>query len=98
MKDYHLFTMSNVQGKIARGIDILYKSRQFFKSSALLTLYYSFIYTHFNYCIVVWGKTYNVYLDPLIKLHKRAVRMIVGANRLAHTDPIFHELKILKLK
>ena len=87
-----------IKGKIARGVGILYKSRQLLKRCTLLTLYNSFILPYFNYCIAVWGKTFDSYLDPLIKLQKRAIRMIVGAKRLAHTDPIFHDLKILKLK
>ena len=35
--------------------------------------------------------------EPLIKLQKRAIRIISFAKRLAHTSPIFEGLKILSL-
>ena len=49
------------------------------------------------YCNEVWGNTYKTYLDPLIKIQKRAIRVVASANRLSHTDPIFEKLRLLKL-
>ena len=74
-----------------------YKSKPYLNNDTMLTLYNSFIYPYFSYCIPVWGNTFTTYLNSIYKLQKRAVRMIVGANRLAHTEPIFRELKIMKL-
>ena len=50
------------------------------------------------FCNEVWGNTYQSYLDPLVKIQKRALRVISFADRLAHTDPLFENLKLLKLK
>ena len=63
-----------------------------------MQLYNSFIYPYLNYCIAVWGSTCHSYLLPLIKLQKRVVRMISGAQRYDHTEPIFKALGILKIK
>ena len=49
-----------------------------------------------NYCINVWGRTFDSYLDPLVKLQKKAVRVIAGAQRNSHTDPLFKKLNILE--
>ena len=49
------------------------------------------------YCICIWGNSPFVYLKPLVMLQKRAVRVIAGAKYLAHTSPIFKELKILNM-
>ena len=76
---------------------ILYKCRKYLIHSTLLTLYNAFIYLYFNYCIAVWGNTFTSYLQPLFKLQKRAVRIIVNADRNASTAPIFKELNILNL-
>ena len=46
----------------------------------------------------MWGNTYDYHLEPLVLLQKRAVRLIVGARKYEHTEPIFDTLKILKLK
>ena len=36
-------------------------------------------------------------LDPVKKLQKRIIRLIAGQHYLAHTDPLFAPLKILKI-
>ena len=77
---------------------ILFKCRRLFTHSTLITLYNSFLYPHFNYCISVWGNTFESYLEPLVKLQKRAVRVILGTKRNTHTNPIFKKLKILKIR
>ena len=86
-----------MKGKISRAMGILYKCRKYLNQSSLLTLYNAFIYPYFTYCIPVWGNTYNSYLDPLIKLQKRAVRIIANADFRANTAPLFKDLKILML-
>ena len=89
--------ISYIKGKIARTMGILYKAKKIFGRKILLTLYNSFIHPLFMYCVNVWGNAPSVYLDPLIKLQKRATRVIAGATYLAHTAPLFKELKILNL-
>ena len=54
--------------KVAKGIAILYKCKRLLSKDTLRTLYYSFIYPYFHYCITVWGNTYKSYIDPLNKL------------------------------
>ena len=63
----------------------------------LVQLYNAFVYPYINYCIPVWGNSCKTYLDPLVKIQKRAVRILKGAKKLDHTDPIFKELKIMKI-
>ena len=101
MLDKHLDFKEHIQyikGKISRGLGILVKCRRLFTHKTLLTLYNSFVYPYMNYCITVWGNTCDSFLDPIVKLQKRAVRVIEGAKRYSHTDPIFKKLKILKFR
>ena len=86
-----------IKGKIARGVGILNKCKKYLNESTLVTLYYSFVYPYFNYCNCIWGNTYQTYLDPLVKLQKRAIRIISLAKGRAHTEPLFHRLCILNL-
>ena len=87
-----------IKGKVSRGLGILYKAKRLVHQQSLTTLYSSFIYPYLNYCVVIWGNTYISYLQPLIKLQKRAIRIIKGADRLDHTDPLFKELRLLKMR
>ena len=69
--DKNLSFMQHIQyikGKVSKGIGILYKCKRFFDKNTLLTLYYSFIYPYYNYCLPVWGSTYDSYLAPLVVL------------------------------
>ena len=87
-----------LKGKISRAMGILYKGRKFFSKNTMLTLYNVFIYPYFIYCNEVWGNTYQTYLDPLVKIQKRAIRVISFSDRLAHTDPLFKSMNLLKIK
>ena len=50
------------------------------------------------YGITVWGQTYDSYLDPILKLQKKAVRAISHEHFVSHTLPIFKNLKLLRLQ
>ena len=65
-----------IKGKVARGIGILYRSRPYFSLETMRVLYNAFVYPYFTSCIEVWGNTYQSYLEPLVKLQKRAIRTI----------------------
>ena len=86
-----------IKGKISRSIGILYKSKSYLKPKTLLTLYYAFTYPYFTYCLTIWGNTFGTYLDPLLKLQKRAIRILCGAQKYARTEPLFSKLKLLTL-
>ena len=99
--DDHLTFAPHLQymkGKISRSLGILYKCRKYFNQETLLTLYSSFIYPYFTYCITIWGNTYQTYLDPLVKLQKRAIRIIAGVDRHAHTEPLMTKYRLLSLR
>ena len=86
-----------IKGKISRSIGILYKSKSYLKPKTLLTLYYAFTYPYFTYCLNIRGNTFGTYLDPLLKLQKRAIKILCGAQKKARTEPLFSKLKLLTL-
>ena len=86
-----------IKPKIAKGIGIINKAKRLLNPETLLTLYYSFIYPYFNYALEVWGDACSSYLQPLIKLQKRAIRIITFSGWLDHTGPLFKNLKALQL-
>ena len=60
-------------------------------------MYYSFIFPYVNYCIHLWGSTYQTYLKKLDVLHKKIIRIIAGVNRREHTKPLFNDLRVLTI-
>ena len=86
-----------ISRKISRGIGIILKARKFLPKSYLLSLYSSFIYPYYDYCIEVWGKASNIVLSKLIKLQKKAIRIISFKPSRDPTEPLFNSLEILPL-
>ena len=68
-----------------------------FSDKTQLALYNSFVYPYLNYCIPVWGNTYESILDPLVKLQKRVIRIIAGVKSRISSDPLFRKFKVLKV-
>ena len=89
---YHITELSK---KLARTCGILFKVRHLLPRSALTILYNSLFLSFLQYGIIVWGQTCASYLEPLFKLQKRAVRAISHQAFLAHSLPIFKDLKLL---
>ena len=85
-----------VSGKIARGIGMIIKARQYLNKQGLISLYYSFIYPYLTNCNHIWGSTYKTSLKRLITLQNKAVRIIAHARWRASCDPIYKHLNIMK--
>ena len=80
--------------KISKTIGIMKRLKHVLPKNILLTLYNTLIMPHLTYGILCWNSKHA----RLLTCQKKAVRLINCAKYNAHTDPIFKELKLLKLK
>ena len=87
-----------IKCKIAKGIGIICKARQVLNSKTLCTLYYCFVYPYLNYCVEVWGDTFKTYLQALVKLQKRVLRIISYSKWNASVDHLYNYYSIMQLK
>ena len=87
----------NVARKVSKSLGIIYKASFCLNEASLRTLYFSLVYPYLCYCVGVWGYTYPSNLKRVVTLQKRAIRIISKSKFDAHTDPLFKELKMLKL-
>ncbi len=78
---------------MTRTSGILNRLKYYLPLQIKLALYNSLILSHINYGILTWGFA----SDRILKLQKKAVRMISRSKYNAHTDPLFKELKQLKV-
>ena len=90
--------IAKLQTKLSRNIGIMNRLKYLLSTKHLLLLYHSLFLSYINYCCFIYTNTYPTNLSELEKLQKRAVRIIDGQPRLAHTSPIFRKLKLLKLR
>jgi len=92
--DEHINTIST---KVARSVGILGRIRELIPMSVAKMIYFALVYPYFDYCITIWGNTAGCYLNKLILLQKRAIRILAGVPYLHHTDELFNDFKILKI-
>ena len=83
--------------KISKGCWALQNLKNILPPKFLIDVYYSLIYSHLCYCITSWGCASKTRLMPLIKLQKRAVRIITNKKYRDHTNPLFLDCKLLKI-
>jgi hypothetical protein len=81
--------------KLNKSLYCINKAKNLLTQSSLVTLYYSLIHSHLSYCTPILGCANNTNISIISKIQKKAIRTITKKNYLAHTDPIFAELKIL---
>ena len=86
--------IQKVSNKISRALGILSRVKRYLPKRILKTLYNSLILPHLQYSILAWGSKNN----RLVKLQKRAIRIITNSKYNAHTDPLFKEMHLLKLE
>ena len=60
-------------------------------------IYNTLILPYLNYCNIAWGNCNKTKLDHILLLQKKAVRICTNSAYLAHTDPLFHRLKVFKI-
>ena len=65
----------------------------------MVDMYYQHVYPHLIYAIPIWGtdNERQMYIKPLIRVHKRIVRIISRANFNAHTLPLMNKRGILSI-
>ena len=83
-----------VTNKLSKIIGILHRLKHYYPDNILLTIYNSLFVPHLNYGSLAWGSV----SDRLETIQKKAVRIITHSNYIAHTEPIFKYLGLLKVK
>ena len=89
--------INQLNNKISKSIGILYKLRNLVPKCTLVTLYNSFIQSHFLYGLLNWGCAIKTTLEPIKRSLRKAVRVIDFACYTEHAEPIFKRYNILNL-
>jgi len=77
---------------------IMFRIRSYIPPAIKLQIYYSLFYSHIFYCLLVYGTLTQTAMEKIVLQQKKFVRSIINAPRLEHTNPIFNNFKILKMK
>jgi hypothetical protein len=86
--------LAKISVKLSKVLGIINKMKNVLSKDVLVTLYNSLFLPHLNYGILCW----KVKINQIVKLQKKAVRIITGMKYNAHTDPLFKKMKLLKVQ
>ena len=86
--------IEKIANKCSRTIGIINKLKHVLPKSIRIILYNSLILPHINYCLMIWGYQCN----RIIKLQKKAIRIISVTKYNSHTEPLFKSLSVLKVE
>ena len=64
----------------------------------MTNIYRAVFECHLRFASEIFGSASEVHLEELFLLQKRAIRQVKNVHYIAHTEPIFQELKLLKVK
>ena len=87
----HSTTIAN---KVSRTLGIINRLNIYLPFSAMKLIYDSLIISHLQFGITCWGFEWN----KMFKLQKRALRIMTNSKYNAHTEPLFKELDMLKMR
>ncbi len=85
--------IDKISNKISRSIGILNKHKHFIPLQSRLHIYNSLILSYINFGILAWGYQ----CERIIKLQKKAIRIVNLSKYNAHCEPILKELNLLKV-
>jgi hypothetical protein len=90
--------LRHINSKISRALFSIKQVKHVLPVESLRTLYFALIQPHLTYGIVAWGKASQSIVHKTEVLQKRAIRTINKAKYNSHTEPLFKQSHILKLK
>ena len=86
--------IQKISGKISVVNGVLSRLKKYIPCDILKIIYNALIQPHLNYGVLLWGKN----TKRIQKLQKWAIRSVTCSKYNAHTDPLFIELKLLKIQ
>ena len=93
--DYHIQQLSK---KLSRANGILSKLRHNAPIETCLQVYYAIFYSHLIYGCNIWGLSTEENLNKIEVLQKKCIRIMTFSDFNSHTNPLFIDLKLLKVR
>ena len=95
----HSETIKYIIKKLQPIVHSLRYANKILLPKTLTDQYFTHVYPYLIGNISIWGtdNQNKTYIQPLIRLHKRIIRLICKANHRTHTAPLMCRLKILSI-
>ena len=90
--------VKSLHSKLSRSLYSLKQIKNLFPTPILKLVYNANIQSHINYCANILSMCNKSTIDPIIKLEKKAIRLVCKTSYNAHTAPLFKDLDILPIE
>ena len=90
--------VKSIHSKLSRGLYSLRQVSKIFSTQILKLIYHANFQSHINYCSNILSICNKSTLDPLIKIQKKAIRIVCKKPYNSHSNPLFKEHNILPIK
>ena len=87
-----------IKSKISSAIYAINRIKRLIPDKYKRTLYFSLIYLHLSYGVLIWGSANITNMKKLVTMQKKAIRILANAKYNDHTNQLFWNLKLLKLE
>jgi len=88
--------INTLKSKISRSLFALNRVKNILPHDILKSLYFSLVQSHLMYGIQAWGS--SIHINKIESIQKRAIRIINNKVYNSHTDPLFRQNNILKVR
>ena len=93
------FHIDELSRKVSGILMYLNRIKDYFDNETRALIVQSLVLSVINYCIKIWGKTSNMYLEKAQKLQNFAARVaVVGVKKFDHITPTLQQLRWIKVK
>ena len=89
--------VNNISVKISKSLGILSKVNKVLPRNILTMIHHSIVHPYFMYAIESWYCSPDYVRAKLVKMHKRAVRIVTGSHYLEHTEQLYKMLGFLTI-
>ena len=83
--------------KNSKNVGLIVKLRHSVPRPILLNIYNSLIHPYLTYGLAVWGQACKTYLNKILILQERALRLLYFADLHDHAIPLFLEANVLPI-
>lgn len=90
--------ITKLKSKMNGIIRQFYFLRGMTNQQVMRTLYFALVQSRIQYGIVLWGGSFNTFINLIYLQQKHIIRLIAFKNKCEHSRPLFNELNILPLK
>jgi hypothetical protein len=86
---------NHVVNKLTRSLYCIKQAKHIIPPKGMQSLYFSLIHSHLTYCTSIMSGTTAKNRTKIIKIQKKAIRIMTNSSYNAHTNPLFKKHSIL---